>query len=434
MRRPGLAAAVACGAMLAAVGIPAAAGAQAAVPSTIAPAPWIPEAPAVPQPPTQLFGVFCPSAKDCWAVGEVRDGTADANQMLHWNGTKWRSVPVPNLAGTTGGAVNELDAVRCLTARDCWAVGGTSKDDVTFSAEALHWNGTSWSKKPVPQPGGTGAGDATFLSDSACVSAKDCWAVGAYGIDEGVTVRLSNLVLHWNGRKWRKAAGIPNPAGSGAGRVNYLAGVRCFSRTSCVADGENLSLPPASTVRVLNEALRWNGRKWSRMSTPNPGGMGDDKQNELDALACGSSKSCWGVGFYGTIEPTLTSLNEILYWNGVKWASAKSVPDPGGTGSGAFNQLDGATCSSPGNCWALGSYGITSGAKVNEALQWTGAKWRLVKTPDPAGTAMNDSNTLNAARCPSATDCWAVGSVEQGNGVLQNEILHWNGTKWTVFT
>jgi hypothetical protein len=51
---------------------------------------------ALPQPPTQLFGVFCPSAKDCWAVGEVRHGSADANQMLHWNGKKWRSVAVPN--------------------------------------------------------------------------------------------------------------------------------------------------------------------------------------------------------------------------------------------------------------------------------------------------------------------------------------------------
>ncbi len=104
-----------------------------------------PAARAIPQPPTQLFGVFCPSAKDCWAVGEVRHGSADANQMLHWTGRKWRSVPVPNPAGSGGDAVNELSAVRCLTATDCWAVGGTTRNGVTNFAEALHWNGKSWS-------------------------------------------------------------------------------------------------------------------------------------------------------------------------------------------------------------------------------------------------------------------------------------------------
>lgn len=432
MRRAGLAAAVVGGAMLAAISIPAATGAQATgrSPSSRLTS-LIPAARALPQPATQLFGVFCTSARNCWAVGEIRHGSAEANEMLRWNGTRWRGVSVPNPAGTSGDAMNELDAVRCLSARDCWAVGSTTKNEVTF-AEALHWNGTRWSKQPVPQPGGTGTGDAAFLTDSVCVSPKNCWAVGAYGFDEGVTVRLANLVMHWNGKKWRKVDGIPNPAGSGTGRVNFLDAVRCFSATSCVADGENLFLPPLGRIGVLNQALHWNGRKWSKQRTPNPAGTTNGKENALFALACGSSKGCWGVGYYGTIESTQKSLNEILQWNGSKWASTKSVPDPGGTGSDAFNQLDGATCSSPRNCWALGSYGTSSGAKVNEALHWTGGKWRLVKTPNPGGTAMNDSSTLYAARCTSASNCWAVGSEQTGNGVLENEILHWNGKKWTA--
>jgi len=422
--------AVTCGAMLAAASIPAAAAAPVGL---IAVGGARPAAPAIPQPPTQLFGVFCTSTANCWAVGDVRDGTADANQMLHWNGKSWHGVVVPNPAGTSGDAVNELYAVRCLTGGDCWAVGTTTKTGGTYFAEALHWNGKRWSTEPVPQPGGTAAGDVTSLSDSVCVSARNCWAVGGYGLDESGDIRVANLVLRWDGKRWSKAGGIPNPAGTGTGRANFLDGVRCFSSTSCVADGENLSVPPASTVGIRNEALRWNGRKWSKQSVPNPGGTGDNQDNDLVGLACGSSRSCWGVGFYGGTEPTQTSLNEILHWNGSKWAPAKSVPDPGGTGAGAFNELEGATCSSTGNCWALGSYATTSGAKLNEALHWNGRKWRLVRTPNPGGTLADESNTLNAARCAVPSDCWAVGSAAHGNGVLQNEILHWNGKKWTVY-
>jgi hypothetical protein len=429
IRRSVLAVALTCAGMLAA-SIPAAEGALAAgLPGGATPA-----APAIPQPPTQLYGVYCTSAANCWAVGEVRDGSADANQILHWNGKTWRGVLVPNPAGASGDAVNELYAVRCQKAKDCWAVGATSKNaSTTYFAEALHWNGKRWSSKPVPHPGGTGPGDATFLSDSICVSATNCWAVGSYGFDESVTIRLSNLVLHWNGKKWSKAAGVPNPAGTGTGRANYLAAVRCFSATSCIAAGENLFIPPSGHLGILNEALRWNGKRWSKQSTPNPGGTGDNDDNQLVALACGSSKSCWGVGYYGGTQPTQTSLNEILHWNGTKWVSAKSVPDPGGTSAGAVNQLEGATCSSSGNCWALGSYTATSGATLNEALHWNGSSWRLVKTPDPGGTVSGDSSILNAVRCTSASNCWAVGSAAKGNGVLQNEILHWTGRKWTTY-
>jgi hypothetical protein len=180
-------------------------------------------------------------------------------------------------------------------------------------------------------------------------------------------------------------------------------------------------------VTFFAEALHWNGKSWSSKPVPRPGGTKAGDATFLNDPVCVSPKNCWGVGYYGTIEPTQTSLNEILHWNCSKWASVKSVPDAAGTGAGAFNQLDGATCGSPGNCWAPGSYAISSGAKMNEALHWTGGKWHLVKTPNPGAALINDSSTLDAVRCPTASDCWAVGSAQRGNGVLQNEILHWNG-------
>jgi hypothetical protein len=43
---------------------------------------------------------------------------------------------------------------------------------------------------------------------------------------------------------------------------------------------------------------------------------------------------------------------------------------------GASNQLGGAACTSSRNCWAVGSYGsIDVGSERNQALHWNGKKW-----------------------------------------------------------
>jgi hypothetical protein len=405
-----------CGAMLAAVSLPVASAS--------------PAAPTASGTFSELSGVYCTSEVSCWAVGNTGNINSTKNEILRWNGRKWHAVSVPNPAGTSAQKMNELSAVRCLTVTDCSAVGTVSRNDTTSLAEVLHWNGKHWSKQSVPQPGGAKTWDITTLLDSTCASARNCWAVGAYGFDNGATIRVSNLILHWNGKRWSKVSGVPNPV-SASTRFNLLSAVRCLSATDCVADGQDTKTTTTGSL-TSNQALHWNGKKWSVQSTPNPAGTALGDFSELRGLGCSSSTSCWGVGADGNNEsPTQKTLNEILHWNGKKWTRS-AVPNPGGSAVGAFNQLNGATCSSTKNCWAVGTYANSAGARVNEALHWNGKKWSVAKTPDLAGTAMSDSNTLKSVRCTSASNCWAVGSAQKSGQALQNEILHWNGKKWAI--
>lgn len=49
-----------------------------------------------------------------------------------------------------------------------------------------------------------------------------------------------------------------------------------------------------------------------------------------------------------------------------------------GTRSGAMEQLNGGSCQSATNCWAVGSYVPPGGdtlATLNQALHWDGGKW-----------------------------------------------------------
>ena len=62
-----------------------------------------------------LSGVAAVSARNAWAVGESAGGKA---LILHWNGTRWRQVPLPSLT-----RYSSLSGVAATSARNAWAVG-----------------------------------------------------------------------------------------------------------------------------------------------------------------------------------------------------------------------------------------------------------------------------------------------------------------------
>jgi hypothetical protein len=180
---------------------------------------------------------------------------------------------------------------------------------------------------------------------------------------------------------------------------------------------------------MLNQALRWNGNKWTAFTTPDPGGTGTSDFSGLTSVSCTSRRGCWAVGGYGNLE-TQSALNEALRWNGKKWATA-NVPDPAPT-----NYLTAVTCAAPASCWAAGSSGASGirgvGIFENTLLLLSGGTWSQVPSPNPGGTSLGDTNSLAAAHCASVKFCWAVGYVLAGAQPSKNQALRWNGTKWTA--
>jgi hypothetical protein len=251
---------------------------------------------------------------------------------LRWNGSAWSAVPTPEPAGTTGlthdyNAVpseNQLHAISCLSATNCWAVGRyepsgeeTGENNGLSPASfnlALHWNGHGWSVSPTPQPAADKPGDFNNLTGVWCVSRRDCWAIGTDGFanmdEEGVATSV-NEIFHWNGDRW-SAVPAPQPGGTKPNSDNSLTAVTCASAKSCLAVGSYVG-----GSYLKNLLLRWDGTKWTKARIPSR----STDYEELAGVSCTSSSNCWATG---NSQRGHTLFDDNLHWDGTKWTRYRS--------------------------------------------------------------------------------------------------------------
>jgi hypothetical protein len=157
---------------------------------------------------------------------------------------------------------------------------------------------------------------------------------------------------------------------------------------------------------------------WTLQKSPNPSGA---TYSTLWSLSCASQTACTAVGQFQKNAGGYRTLAER--WTGTKWSLEHTV-NPAGASAAS---LGGVSCASVGECAAVGSY--QSGAS-NLALveRWNGTKWSIQDAPSPAGST---AAYLSAVSCPSARDCMAVGDYESGGTSLALG-ERWNGKKWSI--
>jgi hypothetical protein len=400
---------------------------------------------------SELLGIACPRANDCWAVGAYSVTGGESYPLVeHWNGSSWSVFAAPRPAGAFS---DNLDAVSCPSASDCWAVGGgfiSGGEEPTLE----RWNGSSWTLTQVPMPAGA---DAGTLQSITCRSQASCWAAGSYGT---AGTPSEPLVERWGGRSWSATAAATVSGGQNAD----LAAIACPSAAVCWAAGsytlagvsqslleewtgsgwavqqgatgaptaatafQGLSCPTANrcwasgyTTPAIGSGTapmvqEWNGSSWTAQSPADPKGA---QSADLAGLSC--SSSCWAVGsdtVSGNYQQGL-----VERWTSGAWRAA-AAPIPTGT---QFNELEGTTCLSASDCWAVG--GHTTGA-VSDTLteRWDGSAWTVVRSPSDGA-----DDFLQAVSCLSSTDCWAVGLSETSNAQSANTLVeHWNGRSWSL--
>jgi hypothetical protein len=217
-----------------------------------------------------LTGVAAVSDDDAWSVGyRSRRTTGNPEALVeHSSGTDWTIVGTPRVPHSD---YTQLSSVSAVSSTDVWAVGISQQHPRRGPRPLVeHWDGTSWSIVPTPDPG---AGSA-FYSVAARAS-DDVWAVGYILRNTGLP-----LAEHWDGSRWNIVK-VDHP-----GMRVALTGVTATS-TDVYASGVHQGHVPL--------VLRWDGTSFERVSMPRPGGrLG---ASALWALGTDGS-TVWGAGLH----------------------------------------------------------------------------------------------------------------------------------------
>jgi hypothetical protein len=206
-----------------------------------------------------IVAVTCVSASDCWGVGRQRNGSIWQTLIEHWDGNSWNLIASPNTSTSDN---NFLYGVACTSASQCWAVGNHGVMNFGVAQPLIEqWDGTTWTiySSPLANP----VAEDGVLNSVTCTSASGCWAVG-YQLSANVN---QTFVQHWNGSAWLTVTS----ANTSAAESNVLNGVTCTSASDCWAVGNHdVGTPVGGAAPQGTLTEHWDGSSWSIVSSPSP--------------------------------------------------------------------------------------------------------------------------------------------------------------------
>jgi hypothetical protein len=349
------------------------------------------------------YGVSCPTASACMAVGGYNSDGVVLVLTERWDGSGWSVLPS---AAPSGATSSQLNAVSCADAMNCVAVGSYSDSNFLNWPFAESWDGSSWAVVSVPTPtGGSFAG----LSGVSCTGASSCVAVGSFTNRRSRTVPLTEF---WNGTAW-SVHGSPHPAGATS---SGLAAVSCASASACMAAGSYVN---AASLGVPFTEW-WNGSAWSVVASPSPAGA---QGGYLAGVSCPTASSCEAVGSY--FDSSFTAVTLAESWDGTSWTLVAS-PTPTDSPSSALSAV---SCASASNCLAVGHSYSPSFAGKDDTLaeSWNGTSWTAVASPSPS-----TSSGLSGVSCAAVASCMAVGSFFNSANDYQTLAESWSGAAMKI--
>lgn len=308
-----------------------------------------------------LSTVAAISPKDAWVAGAARQGSHESPLVLRWNGSRWRSVRVPGIAGA------EFLDVAASSGSNVW-LSGPNLD--TGKSVVRRWDGRRWHSIPPPPESAVrvvlGPADAWAEGTILCVhSRKHC----------------RTALEHWNGRSWSRFT-IPT-------FVDQISGSASGNVWAVGEFGGDPS-PPATPGRPV--AFRWNGKSWRAVtSMPHP-------LSFLPArIAVASPRNVWITAR----KATSSSPVYALHWNGTRW---RRITAPARLNTSGPLQPEGR------------------GVWLGPDAHWTGKRW-INTTPGHFFAGGQLVNLFGMALIPGTQSIWAVGQARRNNTALTSHAL-----------
>lgn len=364
----------------------------------------------------ELDHVACPAAGSCVATGALFGRfNGLRGLLLVEQGGKWALTepPLPRNLGTGAKRGIVMGSVSCPAVARCVAVGtaqsGGQSEPLVFSQQANGWRETA-----LPLPAGVTVGGLRLVS---CPSVGDCTAAGGYTDSAG---RQQGLLVTESNGSWGRpiTAGLPPNAGTVAdGEAPVIEALACPSPGNCTAVGLYGDGSGSPQGWLLSEA----DGTWARgFEAKLPANAYHSEGSYLypviglGSVSCTSTGNCTALGGYldrGQNEDGL-----ILSERGGRWAAGAESPVPPDAGPSPQEgnvpapPLGSIACASAGNCGAVGMYRDKSGHDDPLLLAERAGKWTPSAVSLPADAGGPREAGLQVVACPAAAACLAAGS------------------------
>ncbi len=286
------------------------------------------------------------------------------------------------------------------------------------------WNGA------IELPGSAAlntAGNAGVVSIS-CTSSGNCSAGGNY-LDG--SSHLQAFVANETGGTWGNAIEVPGTATLNAGGGAIVNSISCTSSGNCSAGGAYTDASGYVQGFVVNET----GGTWGTATEViDAQEVGSANAVGVQSVSCSATGSCSAVGFDVTTGGAPTGF--VLSETSGTWSSATEVTMTSTIGSGGA-ELNAVSCSSPGNCSAIGD-GVYQDASVHGGLAYipfivdeTNGTWGSPSLIPGISTLNVGLEAIAAAiSCTSNGNCSGGGTYTDGLGNAQAFVVDETNGSW----
>jgi hypothetical protein len=250
----------------------------------------------------------------------------------------------------------------------------------------------------VTVPSNAGSDPVGQLRGVSCSSTSKCVGAGDY-IDSSGNAKAMEVTE--TGGTFSQATEVIGPSNE------VLAGVSCPSVGDCVGVGDDFG----QAIEAMETGGTWG--QATEVNVPFDAGI-----SELLAVSCPSVGNCVGVGSYMDSFGNDQALE--LTETGGTFAQGIEVPAPSNAASDPLAQLDGVSCTSAGNCVAVGTYVDSSGHNhAMEATETGGTFAAATAVTAPSNVGSNPGANLDGVSCTSVGTCVAVGGYTDSSGNVQ---------------